>query len=184
MKTFAVMVQTKELRPWSSEIEEVFRTHYANAFRAAYRITGSHSDAEDVLQTLFLRLLRRGPAGELVSNLGGYVYRAAINASLDVLRSRRDGRCIPLQEEDLPAGGKISPDRMLESKETQVWLRGALAGMNPRWAEIFILRYFDEFDNREIARMLHISHATVAVTLYRVRRLLEREFKARMRGNR
>ncbi|PYX90227.1 MAG: hypothetical protein DMG67_13250 [Acidobacteria bacterium] len=57
---------------------------------------------------------------------------------------------------------------MLASKETQVWLRGALAGMNPRWAEVFILRYFDEFDNREIARMLHISRATVAVTLYRV----------------
>src|SRR5260370_18335647 len=141
MKAFGVMVQTKELRPWSSEIEEVFRTHYTNAFRAAYRITGSHSDAEDVLQTLFLRLLRRGPAGELVSNLGGYVYRAAINASLDVLRSRRDGRCIPLQEEDLPAGGKISPDRMLESKETQICPLRALAGMNPRSTQLSTLGY-------------------------------------------
>jgi RNA polymerase sigma-70 factor, ECF subfamily len=183
MKTLAVMVQTKELRPWSSEIEEVFRTHYASAFRAAYRITGSHSDAEDVLQTLFLRLLRRGPGDELVANLGGYVYRGAINAALDVLRSRREGQCIPLQE-DLQVAVKGSPERTLESKETQVWLRGALAGMNPRWAEIFILRYFDELDNREIARMLHISHATVAVTLYRVRRLLERDFKTRMRGTR
>ncbi len=177
------MVETKELRPWSSEIEDIFRVHYANAFRAAYRITGSHSDAEDVLQTLFLRLLRRGPAGESVSNLGGYVYRAAINASLDVLRSRREGQCIPLQE-DMHVALQGSPERMLESKETQVWLRGALAAMNPRWAEIFVLRYFDELDNREIARMLHISHATVAVTLYRVRRLLEREFRTRMRGNR
>jgi RNA polymerase sigma-70 factor (ECF subfamily) len=183
MKTFAVMVPTKELRPWSSEIEDIFRTHYANAFRAAYRITGSHSDAEDVLQTLFLRLLRRGRGDESVSNLGGYVYRAAINASLDVLRSRRDGQCIPL-EEDVHVAAQGSPHRMLESKETQVWLRNALATMNPRWAEIFVLRYFDEFDNREIARMLHISTATVAVTLYRVRRLLERQFKARVRGNR
>jgi RNA polymerase sigma-70 factor (ECF subfamily) len=183
MKTFAVMIETKGLRPWSSEIEDVFRAHYANAFRAAYRITGSHSDAEDVLQTLFLRLLRRGPGGESVSNLGGYVYRAAINASLDVLRSRREGQCIPLQE-DLQVAVQGSPERMLESKETQVWLRAALATMNPRWAEIFVLRYFDELDNREIASMLEISRATVAVTLYRVRRLLEREFRTRMRGNR
>ncbi len=183
MKTLAVMVQTKEARPWSSEVEEVFRTRYADAFRAAYRITGSHSDAEDVLQTLFLRLLRRGPGDQAVANLGGYVYRGAINAALDVLRSRRDGQCIPLQE-DVQVAAQGSPHRMLESKETQVWLRGALAGMNPRWAEIFILRYFDELDNREIARMLHISHATVAVTLYRVRRLLERDFKVRMRGTR
>src|SRR5262245_16203391 len=183
MKTFAVMAQTKELRPWSSEVEEVFRTHYTNAFRAAYRITGSHSDAEDVLQTLFLRLLRRGQTEESVSNLGGYVYRAAINASLDVLRSRRDGQCIPLQE-DMHIAVKSSPERALESKETQVWLRGALATMNPRWAEIFILRYFDELSNREIAHLLQISQATVAVTLFRARRLLEREFQTRMRGNR
>src|SRR5260370_29079137 len=107
MKTFAVMVQTKELRPWSSEIEEVFRTHYTNAFRAAYRITGSHSDAEDVLQTLFLRLLRRSPAGQLVSNLGGYLYPAAINASLDSFRSRGDGRGIPLHENTVLARGKL-----------------------------------------------------------------------------
>src|SRR5215471_7214516 len=183
MKTFSVMVPTKELRPWSSEIEDIFRTHYANAFRAAYRITGSHSDAEDVLQTLFLRLLRRGPGDEAVSNLGGYVYRAAINAALDVLRSRREGQCIPL-EEDMHVAVKGSPERVLQSKETQVWLRSALATMNPRWAEIFILRYFDELDNREIARMLQISRATVAVTLHRVRRLLEREFQARLGGNR
>jgi RNA polymerase sigma-70 factor (ECF subfamily) len=183
MKTLAVMVQTKECRPWPTEIEEVFRARYADAFRAAYRITGSHSDAEDVLQTLFLRLLRRGPGDELVANLGGYVYRATINAALDVVRSRRDGQCIPLQE-DLQVAAQGSPHRMLESKETQVWLRAALADMNPRWAEIFILRYFDELDNREIARLLRISHATVAVTLYRVRRLLERDFKTRMRGNR
>jgi len=183
MKTLAVMVQTKEVRPWSSEVEEVFRTRYADVFRAAYRITGSHSDAEDVLQTLFLRLLRRESGGQTVANLGGYVYRAAINAALDVLRSRRDGQCIPLQE-DLQVAAQGSPHRMLESKETQVWLRGALAGMNPRWAEVFILRYFDEFDNREIARMLHISRATVAVTLYRVRRLLERDFKVHMRVTR
>ena len=177
------MIETKGVRPWSSEIEDVFRAHYANAFRAAYRITGSHSDAEDVLQTLFLRLLRRGPGSESVSNLGGYVYRAAINASLDVLRSRREGQCIPLQE-DLHVVVKGSPERLLESKETQVWLRGALATMNPRWAEIFVLRYFDELDNREIARRLQISRASVAVTLHRVRRLLEREFQARLGGNR
>ena len=99
------------------------------------------------------------------------------------VHARRDGQCIPLQE-DLQAAAQGSPHRMLESKETQVWLRGALAGMNPRWAEVFILRYFDEFDNREIARMLHISRATVAVTLYRVRRLLERGFKVHMRVTR
>ena len=110
------------------------------------------------------------------------MYRAAVNAALDVLRSRREAQCIPL-EESLHEPMKVSPERMLESKETQVWLRNALANMNARWAEMFVLRYLDGFDNGEIARMLRVSKASVAVTLFRVRRQLERDFKARMRGN-
>ena len=41
-------------------IENIFRTHHDRVFRAAYRVTGNTSDAEDVLQTVFLRLLRHG----------------------------------------------------------------------------------------------------------------------------
>src|SRR3954451_7209443 len=44
----------------SEDIERAFRAHHDRVFRAAYRVTGNISDAEDVLQTVFLRLLRHG----------------------------------------------------------------------------------------------------------------------------
>ncbi|MFP3942206.1 MAG: RNA polymerase sigma factor, partial [Thermoanaerobaculia bacterium] len=44
----------------AAALEEVFRAHAADVLRAAYRVTGSLSDAEDVLQTVFLRLTRQG----------------------------------------------------------------------------------------------------------------------------
>ncbi|MGH9944842.1 MAG: RNA polymerase sigma factor, partial [Pyrinomonadaceae bacterium] len=52
----------KHLRPAPaappSELERLYREHHGQIFRTAYHITGSPSDAEDVLQTVFLRLAR------------------------------------------------------------------------------------------------------------------------------
>jgi RNA polymerase sigma-70 factor (ECF subfamily) len=60
-------------------LESVFLEHQRRVFRAAYRITGNAQDAEDVLQTVFLRLHRQGDAASL-ENPSSYLYRAAINA--------------------------------------------------------------------------------------------------------
>src|SRR5947207_4140877 len=70
------------------ELEMLFRAHHDRVFRTAHRITGSPADAEDVLQTVFLRLAKGQEAYDLSNNAGAYLARAAINASLDLMRSR------------------------------------------------------------------------------------------------
>src|SRR5262245_61575415 len=79
------------------EVETLFREHHDRVFRAAYRITGSVVDAEDVLQTVFLRLSRRGDVN-LEPNPGSYLRRAAINAALDLLRQRARTESIPIDD--------------------------------------------------------------------------------------
>ena len=54
-------------------------------------------------------------------------------------------------------------------------LRRALATLNPQSAEIFALRYFEDFTNREIAKALRISQVLVAVKLHRARHQLQKE---------
>src|SRR5262249_37817153 len=73
----------------SEEFEGFFREHYLLVYRTACFITGNPNDAEDVLQTIFLRLLRRDIPPDLCKNPRGYFYKASVNASLDMLRSRR-----------------------------------------------------------------------------------------------
>src|SRR5262245_66400480 len=73
----------------SPEFEALFREHYRLIYRTAFGVTGSSEDAEDVLQTIFLRLLGREFPPDLKINPRGYLYRAAVNASLNVIRSRR-----------------------------------------------------------------------------------------------
>jgi len=71
-------------------LESAFLEHQRRVFRAAFRITGNAQDAEDVLQTVLLRLARQGEGVLAVANPSSYLYRAAINAALDLLRARRE----------------------------------------------------------------------------------------------
>jgi DNA-directed RNA polymerase specialized sigma24 family protein len=50
----------------ATNLERVFRENYAAVFRAAHRVTGNAADAEDVLQTVFLRMVKRDAAAEPV----------------------------------------------------------------------------------------------------------------------
>ena len=166
------------------ELERIFRENHALVFRAAYRITGNADDAEDVLQTVFLRMLKRDASAERVGNMASFLHRAAVNAALDLMRSRQNIRNIPLDELEpvLAEPAHRGPDRAQSSGEIREWLRGALARLNPRIAEMFALRFFEGKENPEIARLMNTTPGTVAVTISRTRDRLEKEFRAYMGG--
>jgi RNA polymerase sigma-70 factor, ECF subfamily len=180
----ALMATPQQPAVPASELERIFRENHAMVFRAAYRVTGNADDAEDVLQTVFLRMLKRDPAAEPVGNVVSFLHRSAVNAALDLLRSRHHVRNIPLDELEpvLAEPAHRSPDRAQSSGEIRDWLRGALARLNPRIAEMFMLRFFDGKDNPEIARILNTTPGTVAVTLSRTRDRLQKEFQAYLGG--
>jgi len=165
------------------KLERIFLDHHAQVFRAAYRVTGNASDAEDVLQTVFLRLLRLERGEVLSESPGSYLHRAALNAALDVVRDRKAARSTPIEEAAprLVQDDRQAPDRRREGREIHDLLRAALADLSPKMAEVFTLRYLEGYDNHEIARMLRTSRSTVAVLLHRARGRLKKEFE-RSRG--
>ena len=163
-------------RPLPEDFEKIFEAHHELVYRAAYRITGNAEDAEDVLQTLFLRLLRREVLPDLDRNPKAYLHRAAVNLGLDIVRQR--GRHV--QPEDID--GQIEdhrpgPERQHQGTQIHDGLRAALAEMPPRSAEIFLLRYVEGYDNAEIAEMVGTSRGTVAVLLFRSRSRLKKAMK-------
>ena len=159
--------------PSASALSQLFGEHYRRVLKAAYRITGNLADAEDVSQGVFLRL---AGAHEPVANAGSYLYRAAINGALDVLRRRKTGATEPLDEAaGAPAGS--SPEAATGNRELGDFLRLAIGELAPRAAEMFTLRYVEELGNRDIAAMLGTSQAVVAVTLHHARSRLKRRLK-------
>jgi RNA polymerase sigma-70 factor (ECF subfamily) len=166
-----------------AELEGVFRAHQASVLKAAYRITGSMADAEDVSQSVFLRLARGIVNPGRISNLQSYLQRSAVNAALDLIRSRGHREVVPVETADeLPSNPGLSPERAVSSLEIKNWLRRELATLNPRTAEMFVLRYLEGLDNPEIARMMNTSQAVVAVTLHRTRARFKKSLRGFMKG--
>ncbi len=160
-----------------ADLSVIFQEHHTRVLRAAQRITGNRSDAEDVLQTVFLRLARREGGSPLSDSPGSYLHRAAVNAALDIVRSRQTQRASALQDVEplLPADSGPSPDEQHGLTEVKAEIRKALSKMSPKSAEIFALRYFEGFGNHEIAKMLGTSRSTVNVILHRTRQRLKDE---------
>jgi len=167
----------------ATELEAVFRAHHARVLRAAYRVTGSMADAEDIAQSVFLRLARGDIDPRRITHLEGYLQRSTVNAALDLLRARRNRETVPVEAADtLEAASAMSPERVLSSSEIRDQLRLALADLHPRVAEMFTLRYLEGLHNPEIARLMDTSQSVVAVTLFRARAQLKKGLRGFRKG--
>ena len=163
--------------PPPSELEKLFRAHYSRVFRTAQRVTGNAADAEDVLQTVFLRLAKGQEEYDLSQNPEAYLSRAAINASLDLLRGRARAKAVALDDvapESLTSRYK-NPEVAHADRELQALVRQAVSRLGKTAGEMFVLRYYEGFDNKEIAGMLKTSPLVVGVVLHRARTKLKKE---------
>ena len=153
------------------EFEEIFREHHHMVYKTARGVIGNPTDAEDIVQAIFLRLLDRGLTSDIRRNPRGYLYRAAVNESLNLIRSRK--RLVLVADQDRleahPAPGPVE-----SADEIHRCLYEAVSRLNPAWAEMLILRYVHKYSDAEIAKLLGKTRGTVAVTLFRARARLKK----------
>ena len=162
------------------EFEEIFNAHSRFVYRTAYAVTGRHEDAEDVLQTIFLRLAKREVTLDVLRNPKPYLHRSAVNVSLNVIRSRR--REATLREATRLESAQTPHATTTDDEELHARLREAIAQLKPRAAEIVLLRYVHNHSDAEIARMLGVSRGAIAVKLFRLRARLKKILRASMGG--
>jgi RNA polymerase sigma-70 factor (ECF subfamily) len=152
---------------------ELYEHHYEAVFRAALRVTGNPADAEDVLQTVFLRVMARGARGGDVEDVAlpaAYFRRAAVNAAVDVLR-RRELRAHSVYDDQAPHAAVQTPLLLKER------LRHAIAVLESEDASLFLLRHVEGLSIDELAGMFQIEKNNVAVRLHRIRRRLQAELE-------
>jgi len=137
----------------------------------AYRIVRSRADAEDVVQRVFQAL--PGASYRGTASLWSYLYRAAVNGSVNLLRSRRRRELLSHEfaRDETLAGRPLAIDpeaRVLEG-ELLAGVARALLRVKPRHRRVLILRIKHGLSNIEIARHERIPPATVATWLRRGR---------------
>jgi RNA polymerase sigma-70 factor (ECF subfamily) len=171
MGTAENLVDAQPIAMTSSEyFAELYECHYAAVYGTALRVTGNSADAEDVLQTVFLRVLHRGLQLDPAQRPEAYFRRAAVNAAIDLLRRR-------------VTHAEIHPDETpaLEARETPALLkeqlRRAIATLEQNDAILFLLRYVEGLTNGELAEMFGQERSNIAVRLHRIRQALQVEME-------
>ena len=150
--------------------DALYARHYEAVFRAAARVTGNPADAEDVLQTVVVRLLSGTEHEEAARRPAAYFRRAAVNAAVDLLRRRAThGETV---YDNLGRAGAVESSPLLKEQ-----LRRALATLETDDATLFLLRYVEGLSNEELASVFQIEKNNVAVRLHRIRLRLQTELE-------
>ena len=149
---------------------ELYQRHYEAVFRAALRVTGNPADAEDVLQTVFLRVMAQGGDVEDVALPAAYLRRAAVNAAVDVLRRRELRAESAYDHQALHAA--VQPPGLLKER-----LRRAFGILDRDDASLFLLRHVEGLSIEELAAMFQLEKNNVSVRLHRIRHRLLAEME-------
>lgn len=163
----------------SQAFRALVERHGRGLFRLAFRLTGSESDAEDVVQETFLRAYARLGQFEERAAVGSWLHRIATNAAYDVLRARRRREAqkapaepageTPAAEPQSPAP---SPERLLWSAEVKARVERVMGRMTAMERSSFVLRHFEGLSIREIGEALGQSDNSTKQSLLRAVRKL------------
>jgi len=123
---------------------------------------GNRQDAEDVVQTLFIDLIRRGRADAEL----GYLYRAATTRSLNVMRDGKRRRAL-LERHGLDALAPL-PGQLDEQVLSLDLLLRLVGRLDERSSEMLVYRYLDNMTQEEIATMMRVSRKTVGKRLSKI----------------
>ena len=167
--SYELYLQSTVMTP-PAQFAELFERHYAAVYRAALRITGNPADAEDVLQSVFLRILNQSSHLDPAQLPEAYFRRSATNAAIDLLR-RRLFRAESPFDEAYPHAVVESPVFLKER------LRRAIASLEQGDAEVFLLRYVEGLSNAELAEMFGQDKNNIAVRLHRIRQTLQTQLE-------
>ena len=156
--------------PVPADLSGSYERHWETVFRTALRVTGNPADAEDVLQTVFLRVLSRDGSDPSGDRPAAYFRRAAVNASVDLLR-RRAVQAATVFDDQAPHAAVDSAPLLKEQ------LRRAIATLEPDDATLFLLRHVEGLSNQELAEMFQLEKNNIAVRLHRIRVRLQAEME-------
>lgn len=159
----------------------LYDTYGARIFNVVYRIVGDASESEDVVQEVFLKVLRNIANFNRQSSLYTWLYRIAANAAVDARKRFGPQRMMSIfktdgEAFDLPSQAD-APEAAPQRKEMADILRDAMDQLSDDHRTILVLREFDNLSYNEIADVLDCSKGTVESRLFRARNRLREKME-------
>lgn len=164
-----------------SSFETLFRRHHGRVWAILFRLLGSHSEADDVTQKVFLKLYHSANQINLASDevsLIGWLYRVALNEGYNSLRSRkrRRQRQETFYQRWLFQQTAVDPAHEVEREETHAEVRLILQRLKPRDGQLLLLRH-SGLSYKELAAVLNVSPASIGSMLTRAERTFAKKYR-------
>jgi RNA polymerase sigma-70 factor (ECF subfamily) len=149
--------------------KEIYDRHATRLYNLACRMTGSPSQAEDLLQEIFLQAFRKLSSFKGDSLLGTWLYRLAVNLCLDRLRSRQEKAeraTVSLEDE---RDVVVQPTRRMDSVVQRLDLERAIEQLPASYKAAFLLHDVEGFEHHEVGEMLGIAEGTSKSLVHKAR---------------
>ena len=161
----------------AARFEAFVREFEDMVYATAVRLVGNPSDAEDVAQTVFLKVVEQLDDYDPRYRFFSWIYRIAVNESLNLLR--RNGHEEALDDDvEFADRESANPEWQFDAKERAERVRKALFEVSTNDRTVLMLRHFGELSYDEIAHVLDIDSKTVKSRLFDARHRLCEHLKA------
>ena len=155
---------------------ELVHHHQSSVFNIAYRMLGSHSDAEDVAQEVFIRAYRSFETFDTERPLMPWLKRITINVCLNRIKQNRPTPSVDdlRQQPEEPSPG---PEAQTANREREAQVRTAILSLSPQYRAVIELRHFQDLSYSEISKVLDRPITSVKSDLFRARKILGEKLK-------
>ncbi len=164
----------------AENLRQILAEYQDRVYNQAYRMLGSHEDAEEATQDVFLRIHHSSDGFRGDSKLSTWIYRITANVCISRLRKKEldmssldnelddDGTTL----KDYIPGNFEDPETLFENEQKAEFIRSQVRSLPPKWAMALSMYHFDDMSYDEISEAMEIPTATVATYILRGRQQL------------
>lgn len=159
------------------QITDRYRSQVAGI---AYKMVGDYDDAKDISQMVFVKTFYNIKRFDLTKRFSTWLYRIAVNASIDYIRKFKKHKFEDLEDTGEPnLRTNMTPERTFQLKELGEFVRESAKKLNEKQHQAFVLKDLEGLDIDEIAQIMGMPQATVRWYLHRARKKLRGDLRRR-----
>jgi RNA polymerase sigma-70 factor (ECF subfamily) len=176
-------VISMETRQVQNELLKLYEEEYDKLYSIAFRLTGNHHDAEDVMQSAFLKAIKHLGQFRMESKLSTWLYRILVNEGNNNYQQLKKLPVVAITQElgmseadffaNLESPNAPIDDKLVVDEMREKCLTAFMRCLPKNQRSVFVLRTFLNLTLSEIAEVMEITENNAKVTLYRARKSIQ-----------
>lgn len=153
--------------------EEVVNQYSQQLYWQIRKMVITHSDADDVLQNVFIKVWTNLDAFRAESKLSTWLYRIAVNESITFINREKIKRNLSIDDDDSFLGDQLESDPYFDGDEAALKLQKAILTLPEKQCLVFNMKYFDDLKYSEISEILNTSEGALKASFHHASKKIE-----------